>query len=138
MAIVSISMPCPNCGAAMLEFPVEPAVRDRLPEDRPGASICRRCLTVRPVDDPPSDYPDFRTIDEAFPTAGSDAAVLASILALVDSPALYRQEIDALASIAERRGIDVMLFLDRIARNESLEIAFDLDRRRSQLEQILE
>lgn len=131
-------MACPNCGGEMLVYPVPDQVRSHLPDDRSGASLCRRCLTVTPVDDPPDTSPDFSTISDAFPDDGADAVILASILALLDSLALYRREIEALASMAEARGIDVLLFLDRLAVSGRIQPHFDADRRRSQLEQLLE
>lgn len=131
-------MECPNCGGEMLAFQVSPEVREHLPDDRSGASICRRCLTVTPEDDPPSTYPDFTAIDDAFPADGEDAALVASLFALVDSLALYRREIEELATMAELRGIDVLLLLDRLAANDGIRPHFDVDRRRSQLEQLLE
>ena len=129
-------MTCPNCGGETLGFPVPEAVRDHLPDDRPGAAICRDCLTVTPEDEPPEEYPDFDALLDGFP-AGETGAVVASMLALVDSLALYLQDIEALASMAEREGVDVLLLLDRIAASGRIQPHFDIDRRRTQLEQFL-
>ena len=131
-------MRCPTCDSEMLVSPIPGEVREYLPDDRPGAALCRRCLTVSPVDDPPETYPDFTAIAEAFPDDGDDAIVLVGILALLDSLALYRGEIEALATMAEARGIDVLLFLDRLVVAGRIQPHFDADRRRSQLEQLLE
>lgn len=130
-------MSCPVCGGPELAFSIPPAASEYLPDDRPGATICRRCLSVSPSDDPPADYPDFTVIDEAFPADGEAAAVVASLFALVDSLALYRAEIEALATLAERRGVDVLLLLDRLVANDAIRPHFDADRRRAQLEQLL-
>lgn len=130
-------MDCPNCGGDVLAFPVPDGVRDHLPDDRPGATICRTCLTVTPIDDPPETYPDFTQILDSFPDEGETGAVVASLLALVDSLALHRADIEALASMAEREGVDVMLLLDRLAVSGRIQPHFDIDRRRTQLEQFL-
>ncbi len=129
-------MVCSNCGGETLAFPVPEVVRDHLPDDRPGATICRTCLTVAPLDEPPDTYPDFTRLLDGFP-AGETGGVVASLLALVDSLALYRQDIEALATMAERDGVDVLLLLDRIAVSGRIQPHFDIDRRRTQLEQFL-
>lgn len=130
-------MPCPECGAQTLDFPVPSDARDHLPDERAGATLCTQCLAVTPLDDPPSDYPDFTTVSEAFPSDGETAAVLACLLAVVDSLALYRGEVDALATLAEGRGVDVLLFLHRLDRDESVDPHFDVERRERQLEQLI-
>ncbi|MFB6268255.1 MAG: DUF6276 family protein [Halodesulfurarchaeum sp.] len=131
-------MSCPNCGAETLAFPVPASIREHLPDDRAGARLCQRCLTVTPADDPPADYPDFTAIADAFPRDGETAAILASMLALVDAIALYREEVEALATQAEVRGVDVMLALDRLAATAGVEPHFDVGRRKRQLEQLLD
>lgn len=130
-------MTCQHCGGETVSFPVPEAAREQLPDDRPGGELCARCLRVSPLDDPPEEYPDFQRISDAFPRDGETGAVLACLLAVVDSVALYRSEVSALASDAERRGVDVMLFLDRLDADDSLEPSFDVDRRNRQLEQLL-
>ena len=130
-------MRCPSCDSPTLSFPIPAAVRDSMPEDRPGAAICTRCLTVTPVDDPPDEVPNFTEISDAFPTDEESVATVGALLALVDSLALYRSEIDAVARHAESLGVDVMLVLDRLAADSAIEPHFDIDRRRAQLEQLL-
>ncbi|GGL49054.1 DUF6276 family protein [Halocalculus aciditolerans] len=130
-------MTCQHCGGETLAFPVPEAARDHLPDDRPGGELCTTCLRVTPTDDPPSEYPDFQTISDAFPRDSEAGAVLACLLAVVDSVALYRSELSALARDAESRGVDVMLFLDRLDADEALQPYFDVDRRNRQLEQLL-
>jgi len=130
-------MVCPACGGPTVAFPIPGAVVDQMPEARPGAALCRHCLTVVPLDDPPAEIPDLQTVSDAFPSNREGAATVGALLALVDSLALYRTEIDAVARHAETLGVDVMLVLDRLAADEAIDPHFDIDRRRAQLEQLL-
>lgn len=130
-------MTCPNCGGDELVFPVPEAVRDRLPDDRVGATICTNCLRVSPTDEAPDDYPDFSPVSDAFPGGGETSAVLALLLALLDRLVLHREDADAVAAVAEGRGVDVLLFLDRLAADQSIDPELDVERRRRQLEQLI-
>ncbi|MFB6125175.1 MAG: DUF6276 family protein [Halanaeroarchaeum sp.] len=130
-------MDCPACGEPTVAVAIPTAVADAMPDDRPGAAVCTRCLAVAPTDDPPADYPDLRTISDAFPADGEAAATVVALLALLDRLALYRQELETVARRAERLGVDVMLVLDRLAADPALDPGVDLDRRRDQLEQLL-
>ncbi|WP_232686726.1 DUF6276 family protein [Halobacterium zhouii] len=131
-------MTCPNCGSDQVVFPVPDAVHDHLPDDRPAATICTHCLYVGPADDAPADYPDLSsTVSDAFPDDGETAAVLASLLALLDRLVLHRQDADAVATEAESHGVDVLLFLDRLAADDTLDPHFDVTRRREQLQQLI-
>lgn len=130
-------MDCPNCGADLLAFPVPDSVREHLPDDRASATVCTHCLQVAPSDDAVADYPDFSRASDAFPEDGETAAVLASLLALLDRLVLHRQDADAVAEIAERRGVDVLLFLDRVAADDTADPELDVTRRRTQLEQLI-
>jgi hypothetical protein len=130
-------MSCPDCGGDELAFPVPDAVREHLPDDRAGATVCTRCVRVSPSDDPPADYPDFSAVSGAFPDDGETAAVLACLLALLDRLVLHREDADAVAEVAERRGVDVLLFLDRLAVDDGVDPALDVSRRRTQLEQLI-
>ncbi|MDH5019093.1 DUF6276 family protein [Halobacterium rubrum] len=130
-------MTCPNCGSPTLSFPVPESVRGHLPDDRASATICTHCLQVAPSDDAVSEYPDFSRASTAFPDDGETAAVLASLLALLDRLVLHREDADAVAEVAERRGVDVLLFLDRVAADDSADPELDVTRRRTQLEQLI-
>lgn len=130
-------MSCPECGGEQVTFAVPDDLREHLPAEPPAASICTRCLYVSPVDEPPAAEPDFGRVSEAFPDDPAGAAALACLLAVIDSLALYRQEADAIAAAAERRGVDVMLVLDRLAADESVDPHFDVRRRARQLEQLI-
>lgn len=129
---------CPRCGTETLRFPIPADLRGYFPDDRPGIALCPRCFDVSPVDDPPTEMPDFQAeISDAFPREPDDAALLACILALADRPTLHRRDLAALLERAERDGIDVFLALDRLARAPGSEPYFDLSRRTRQLEQLL-
>ncbi|MFB6103907.1 MAG: DUF6276 family protein [Halobacteriaceae archaeon] len=130
-------MDCPACASTMVAFPVSAALGELLPDDRPGAAICPHCLTVVPEDDPPPDIPDFTTVSDAFPRESDRAVLLAVVVALLDSPATYRRELETVVDRAESRGVDVLLFLDRLGRDPDLSPHFDVDRRGRQLEQLL-
>ncbi|MFB6269293.1 MAG: DUF6276 family protein [Halobacterium sp.] len=129
-------MTCPHCGAETLRFPVPEDVREYLPDERPAAAICKNCLSVAPADDAPAEYPDFSTISDALP-AGETGAIVACLLALLDRLVVHRSEAEAVATLAERRGVDVLLVLDRLAADDSLDPRIDLRRRREQLEQLI-
>jgi hypothetical protein len=131
-------MACPECGAETLSFPVPEDVRDLLPDERAGAAVCTRCLFVTPEDDPPADLPDFAAASDALPRDPERAVTVVCLLALLDSLALYRSEIEGLAREAERAGVDVLLVLDRLGADPDLEPHLDLGRRRRQLEQLLQ
>lgn len=130
-------MSCPACDGAVVVTPVPEELRPYLPDDRPGLALCTRCLTVTPHDDPPATVPDLAAVSTAFPPDPDRAVPLVVLLALLDRLALYRTELEAVATVAERRGVDPLLVLDRLATDDALEPALDLPRRRTQLAQVL-
>ncbi|MCG1004243.1 MULTISPECIES: DUF6276 family protein [Halobacterium] len=129
-------MSCPNCGGDRLQFPIPDAVAEFLPDDRPAATLCTICLRVSPADEAPDAYPDFSSVSDAFPD-GETGAVVACLLALLDRLVVHRSEAEAVATEAERRGVDVLLVLDRLAADAGLDPHIDLERRRRQLEQLI-
>ncbi|MDR5656418.1 DUF6276 family protein [Halodesulfurarchaeum sp. HSR-GB] len=129
-------MSCPNCGGPTVAYPIPDRARTHCPDDRAGAEICADCLTVSPLAEPPTDPPDFDAVLTDFP-AGEAGAIAASLLGLLDSLALYRGEIEALARLAEQAGVDVFLLLDRLDASGRIQPHFDIDRRRHQLDQLL-
>lgn len=130
-------MSCPECGGTELVFPVPDRLAEYLPDDRPFAALCTSCLHVAPADDGPADLPDFEASFDVMPADREAAAAIACLLAVLDSLVLYRQEADALATVAETRGADVMLVLDRLAHDADTDPWFDLSRRAGQLEQLI-
>jgi hypothetical protein len=130
-------MSCPNCDGLMLAFTVPEAVRPHLPEEPAAAEICRDCLTLTPGAESPATDPDFSKILGEFPT-GEAGAIAAAFLSRLGSLALNRSEIESLAGLAEDHGVDVLLLVDRVATSGRIQPHFDIDRRRPQLDQILE
>lgn len=130
-------MACQQCGGETLAFRVPGDLREHLPDDRPAASVCTRCLFVAPEDDAPADLPDFTRVSDALPQDPESAVGVVLALALLDSIALYRDELSALVGYAEGRGVDVFLVLDRLGADPSVDPHFDLERRTTQLEQLV-
>jgi len=130
-------MDCPACGAPTLAFPVPADRRAYLPGDEPGAAICTRCLTLHPVADPPASVPDLQEVSAAFPADDAAALPFALMLGLLENLALYREEIGELLATVEAAGTDPLLALDRLAHDEAIDAAVDLQGRRRQLEQLL-
>ena len=129
-------MTCSECGGDQLAFAVPADLREYLPDEAECVAICTRCLTIEPVADAPDELPDFGAISDAFPT-GEGGAAMALAVGLLDSLALYRAEIAALLERVERAGADPLLVIDRLAADPDVEPAFDVDRRRTQVEQLL-
>ncbi len=130
-------MDCPDCGAEALAFPVPADRQAFLPGDDPGAALCTRCLALHPVAEPPADPPDFQAVSDAFPGDPDAGVSLALLVGLLENLALYRSEISTLLADAEQAGVDPLLMLDRLARDDAVETDTDLAGRRRQLEQLL-
>lgn len=129
-------MDCRACGAATVAFALPPEYREFLAGDEPGAALCTRCLTLQPVAEPPDGPPDLASISDAVPSDEDAAVPLALLLGLLENLALYRTEIDELATAVERTGVDPLLVLDRLAADPAIDAAADLRGRRRQLEQL--
>lgn len=129
-------MTCPECGGDRVTFRIPEDVRGHLPDDPEFAAICTRCLTVEPAEDAPDDAPDFGAVSDAVP-AGEAGVAMALAVGLLDSLALHREDVAALLERAERAGADPLLVLDRLAADPGLDPAIDLDRRLTQVEQLL-
>jgi hypothetical protein len=130
-------MDCPECGATTVAFPVPQEYRSLLPGDQSGAALCRRCLSLHPVADPPGDSPAFQGVSDAFPSSREAAVPMVLAVGLLENLALYRSEIADLLDRVEREGTDPLLVLDRLARDSDLDPTADLATRRRQLEQLL-
>ena len=135
-------MTCPECGSEQVAFRVPADLREYLPEEREAVTICTHCLALDPSaevsDDSGAevDDPDFDRISDAFPS-GDAGVAMALAVGLLDSLALYRSEISELLERVERGGADPLLVLDRLDADSGVEPHFDLDRRRTQAEQLL-
>lgn len=129
-------MDCPNCGVPMVSFAVPERFREHAPEESDHAALCPECLSLSPADSAPP-TPRFDRISSAFPD--DEAAVpLAIAIGLLDSLALHRRDIEALLVAVEEAGTDPLLLLDRLHAQGGVDPAFDISRRRDQLEQLLE
>lgn len=126
-------MECPDCAAPMVAFTVPADLREHVGGES-GMALCTRCLGLQPA--PGNDDPGWTAIDDSFPT-GEAAVPMALTLGLLDSLALNRQAVTELVDRVERAGADPFLLLDRLADGE-VEPPYGLERRRHQLEQLLD
>ena len=129
-------MDCPNCRARTVVFDVPPEYREHVPDGAERAALCPECLTLAAADGPPE--PRFDRISSAFPSDEAAAVPLAIALGLLDSLALHRRALQELIPAAEAAGADPLLLLDRLHVQGDVNPEFDIDRRRHQLEQLLE
>lgn len=127
-------MECRACGEPTVVFAVPPRVREHAPEGAERAALCTRCLTLTATD--ADRRGAFADVSDAFPE-GEPGAVAALAVGRLDSLALHREHVAALFAAAERAGVDVFLLLDRLRRDADLDPAMDLDRRRTQVSQLL-
>ncbi|WP_336134941.1 DUF6276 family protein [Natronomonas amylolytica] len=129
-------MDCPNCGAPMVSFAVPERFREHAPEESDHAALCPECLTLSAAESAPP-TPRFDRITGTFPE--DEAAVpLAIAIGLLDSLALHRRDIEALLEAVEEAGTDPLLIFDRLQAQGGVDPVFDLERRRVQVEQLLE
>jgi hypothetical protein len=128
-------MDCPECGGSTVAFVVPAVLRAHAPGDGSVAAICTTCLRTYPTEEGAID-PEFAAIASSFPD-GEAGVALALALGKLDSLALEREAIVELCEHAERAGADVLLTLDRLATEPSIDPHFDIDRRRTQLAQLL-
>ncbi|RDI71580.1 DUF6276 family protein [Halopelagius longus] len=131
---------CTACGGDLVPFLVPDGLGTHAPvegDDAPAdaAALCSRCLRTYPEPDA-SDATTFDAVADYFPRGDGGAAV-ALLLGMLDSLALNRAAIETLVDRAEREGADVLLTLDRIDGDATLDPHFDVGRRRTQVEQLL-
>jgi len=125
---------CPHCAADVVAFTVPPTLREHAPA--PTTAICTRCLRTIPADEVgaiPAKPPDLSAVDSALPD-GEAGIALALVCGHLESFALNRASIELLIEHAERAGADPFAFLERL---DATDAAFDLDRRRAALLDIL-
>jgi hypothetical protein len=130
-------MDCPNCGVRPVVFDVPVDYREHIPDEAARAALCPECLTLAATDAAQPE-PRFDRISSAFPTNEAAAVPLAIALGLLDSLALNRRALQELIPAAEAAGADPLLLLDRLHVQGGVDPDFDIDRRRYQLEQLLE
>lgn len=129
---------CSHCRADAVGITIPERIRDHARTDSPYASVCRVCLTVDLLEDEPTGNESLTIISDAFPDDEETAAMVAVVVGLLDSLALYRRDIQAVVDELEAAGVDALLVLERLAEDQSLTPSLDLDRRVHQLEQLLE
>jgi hypothetical protein len=120
----------------VVAFAVPPALREHAPADE--TAVCTRCLETVPAAAAaagvePDGPPDLAAVDPAFPD-GDAGIALALLCGHLGSFALSRPSIEALVEHAEREGVDVFAFLDRL---DAEHARFDLERRRTALLDLL-
>lgn len=130
-------MDCLNCGTPLYAFSVPDDLREHLPERSAAVGVCPTCLHLEPADEG-TDDPDFDAISGALPDRREPAAAVLLAVGLLSSLALNRERIAALIERAERAGVDPLLVIDRLAADPSLDPEVDLERRRTQLLQLLD
>jgi hypothetical protein len=128
-------MTCPDCGAETVLVPVPDAVTDAV--GAPTVRMCTRCLSMDPAEGTVDTPPNLSQISEAFPEEHDAAVPMAVLVGLLDSLALHRAAITTLYEQVERAGVDPLLVLDRLARDETIETEIDLAGRRRHLEQLI-
>lgn len=133
---------CPACDSPAVAFAVPEDLRPWSPEGAARAAVCTRCLRTFPVDAdsadadvPDADVADFSAVHVAFP-GGRGGVAFALLCGHLDSLALNRSAVESLTARAEREGVDVFLAFDRLSA-AGVEPHFDVDRRRTQLEQFV-
>lgn len=128
-------MDCPRCGEPTVRGDVPGAYREYAPAEAATVAVCRRCLTVAPAaesDEPPN----WTAVSDALPRDDRAVPVLL-LVGLLDSLATNGPAIESLVAALERDGVDAFGTVDRLAADDELDPAVDLDRRRHQLEQLL-
>ncbi|HMB49898.1 MAG TPA: DUF6276 family protein [Natronoarchaeum rubrum] len=133
-------MRCDACGdEAMVAFDVPDELREFAPEEADVAAICPICLSVRAVDDgADAAAASAASVHDAFPADPDAAAGVALLLGLLESLVLNKPEIQSLVDRLEDGGTDVFLVLDRLSSDPDVDAAVDLERRRPQLQQLIE
>jgi len=129
-------MSCPACGGPVAAVTIPERYRDHHPEAPAVGAVCRRCLTVSGTDAEATDG-RIHEFSEALPNDGEAAIGICVLCTLCVSIALNRARIEAVVATLERDGIDALSTVERLARDDEVALAFDVDRRRPQLEQIL-
>ena len=127
---------CPRCEEP--RFTVDVPAELTAYTDAAALDCCPHCLTVAPSDPAAVDpNPPFETVIRRFPT-GTEGVALFVLLDMLDSLALNRGEIESLVDWLESNGVDLFLTVDRLVADPDIEPPYDLERRRDQLEELLD
>jgi hypothetical protein len=130
-------MECPACRARMVSFAVPLSFREHVPEGSDCAALCPECLTLVAANSA-SENPRFDRISSSFPEDEEAAVPLALAVGMLDSLALHRKALEELLLAVESAGVDPLLVLDRLHAQGGVQPDFDLDRRRHQIQQLLD
>lgn len=125
---------CSICDESLVRARVPTDLREYV-DDAPSVGLCPVCLRTTAVADAP-ESDEFDAVADYFPRGDGGVAV-ALALGMLDSLALNRPAVQSLVERAEREGADILLTLDRLAGDDSLDPHFDVERRRAQIEQFL-
>lgn len=130
-------MTCAACSATTIPIDVPERFRERLPGDPPAVAVCTQCLTMAPTEEA-DDENGVRKLSDALPEDPAAAIPLVLAVGLSESFAIHRATIEELLAAVEAAGTDPLLAFDRLAADPDLDPAVDLERRRSQIAQLLE
>ncbi|WP_259370346.1 DUF6276 family protein [Salinarchaeum laminariae] len=126
-------MPCSLCEAAMVDYAVPGSLQQFAPDET--VTVCTNCLTIE-SDAGDSTAEDLDAISEELP-AGDAGVGVVLLVDLLDALATNRSEIEELVDQLEDEGSDPMLALDRLAEDPGLDPAVDIQRRSTQLQQLV-
>ena len=126
-------MACARCESAMVDVAVPESLQPYAPAD--SVSVCTNCLTIEPADGGGA-AGDLDAISEELPEGDAGVGTLL-LVDLLDSLATNRADIEGLIDELEAEGADPMLALDRLASEPELDPVVNIDRRRTQLEQLV-
>lgn len=130
-------MDCPDCRVRMVTFGVPVEFRRHVPEGAAHAGLCPECLRLLATETS-AEEPRFDRISSTFPTDERAAVPLAIAIGLLDSLALHRPALEELLVAVEAAGVDPLLVLDRLHAQGGIQAKFDIERRRHQLQQLLD
>ena len=132
-------MDCPACGSHRLPVPIDEPYRGYAPGDPSAVWICTHCLDTEPIEagELAPETPDFTRISKGFPEDSEAGTAMVLMVLLIDSIAIYREELSELVERVERAGVDPVLVLERLSDDPSIEPRIDLERRRHQLVQLV-
>lgn len=126
-------MACPECGGALIGFDVPPACQEFAPDGVETTAICSSCLVLT---ESPAEGGEFSALLEGFPRGDHGAAMALAVGLLVDSVTLHHDAIFALFDRVAAGGVDPWLVLERLAVSPTIDPDVDLERARTQLEQL--
>ena len=129
---------CEHCDRSLVLVDVPSDLSEYAPENAETVGSCPRCLRTYPAsDDDVADLSGRADLRAAIPDGEGGVALLLA-LGLFDSLATNRAAIQSLIEHAEAAGADVFLTLDRLAADDAVEAHVDLERRRQQLESLID